>query len=303
MERPFFIVGAPRSGSTLLRLMLDGHPRLAIPGEAAFLPAALKAGLDKGALLERIIADRWFRDWGLAESDVRIAARRAWPDDAPALVRAVFEAYAAARGKARWGDKTPNHARHVTRIAAAFPDAQFIHLVRDGRDVAASIASKGWRSPVGGAFWWRRNVSAAVAGGRTLGAARYLELRLEDLVADSEASLRRLCAFLGEEYVPELLDHASRVDSRLTLWERHVHDAERLRMPPTPGLRDWRTDLTRRDASLVEAVCRPWLARFGYRVPPRRPIAAARAWATVAGNARAHALAAWRPSQGRVPGD
>ena len=303
MQRPFFIVGAPRSGSTLLRLMLDGHPRLAIPGEAAFLPAALKSRLGYGALLEQIVADGWFRDWGLDESDVRIAARSAAPASPAALLRAVFDAYAAAHGKARWGDKTPNHARHIGRIAAAFPDSQFIHLIRDGRDVAASIVRKGWRSPVGGDFWWRRNVSAAVAGGRRLGAGRYYEIRLEDLVAETEVVLRGLCSFLGEEYVPELVEHAARADSRLTLWERHVHDVERLRMPPTPGLRDWRTDLSRRDASLVEAVCRPWLGRFGYPVPPRRPIAAARAWAAVAGNARAHALALRCPTAGRVPGD
>src|SRR4051794_17280172 len=132
---PFFIVGVPRSGTTLLRQMLRGHPRLAVPPESHFVPAALNAP-SGAAALELILRDEHFADWQVDAADVR---RRATTSDmTPAsVVRAAFETYAQAQGRPRWGDKTPAYVLHMPLLAEAFPGARFVHIIRDGRDVAA----------------------------------------------------------------------------------------------------------------------------------------------------------------------
>src|SRR3954452_21219642 len=193
-ERPTapFVVGVPRSGTTLLRLMLDAHPDLAIPPETPFLPNVIgacreaeKEGRDPGRTAIRLVTThrRW-PDFGLTEADLRASMKAERGLTATDAARAFYEAYAAKQGKERWGEKTPQYVKTMKRIGSALPEAHFIHLIRDGRDVALSrLARSGGRNTT---------EDAAVKGTtrvrrprrKSRSAAHSLEGRREGLVTD-----------------------------------------------------------------------------------------------------------------------
>jgi hypothetical protein len=188
---PIFVIGSPRSGTTLLRLVLDSHPRISCGEETHFLRS-----------LEAIVG----RDWPLVET---YGLPRTWW---LARIRELYEAFQrevlAASGKARWAEKDPTYTLHLPFIEALFPNARYVHLVRDGHDVVASFRDRwGYRSAVRAArSEWARYVQAAMALGERLGPERFLEVPYEHLVADPERETRRLFAFLGEEWHASVID-------------------------------------------------------------------------------------------------
>lgn len=279
-DTPFFVVGCPRSGTTLVREILDGHPRLAVVNESHFImgvaprPWRRRRRVTVEDLLEHPRAHRWEVD----PEEMRRCVVDAGPttDGFGDVIDAVLRAYATCRGKVRWGDKTPGYVSYVAELARWFPTAQFVHVIRDGREVAASLAERPWgsRSPTTGAFWWVHKVRAGRAAGRRLGRDRYLEIRLEDLTADPATTVGELCDFLGEEPSASMLDYPDRLSRSgrpLVSQERH------LRLPPTSGLRHWRDGMSAREAASVEAVCHRTLADLGYEPGPITPPAYARA--------------------------
>jgi hypothetical protein len=279
-ERPFFVVGCPRSGTTLVRTILDGHSRLSIPPESHFVLALSRRGRRGTATLDDILAHPEFAAWGADEQTLRRSVERAAPANYPELVSAVFEWYAESQGKPRWGDKTPGYVSYLPQLLRMFPDAQFVHLLRDGREVVASLSEQAWgpKRPVIGALWWRRKVSAGRRAGHRLGADRYLELRLEDLIADPETKVNEVCAFLGEEFEPDMLDFPARARS---LFAEDDTVTARVREPLVTGVRNWREGMSVREQRAVEALCHRQLARLGYETGPWSPDAALYGWAGV----------------------
>lgn len=266
MQRPIFIVGCPRSGTTLVRVMLDGHSRLAITQETDLivrLDDPRPRSLDP--VLDEIFIDRTVERWRIPEDRFREFVKERAPTTYAELLNAVFSGFATARGKQRWGVKMPSYVLHIPRLAELFPDAQFVHVVRDGREVAASLVERPWgpRRAVTAALQWVRAVRAGRKAGQGLGTDRYLEIRLEDLIASPQDRLMQICRFLGEEYEPAMLDYPKRAAAGPLAGQR---DHEHVGRPPTAGLRDWRAGLSRRDQSAVETACRPLLAELGY--PP-----------------------------------
>jgi hypothetical protein len=275
---PFF-VGAGRSGSTLLRAMFNNHPGLAIAHESRFVPWVLEraphyeAGgqfkLDEYTFdalrseRSRTRVPEWEVDLDWLATEIEAAA----PATTVEAVRATFGAYAKAKGKPGYGDKTPSYRRHVTALAGAFPESRFVHLIRDGRDVALAWrdVAFGTHDAVHAAMAWRRAVSDARSAGRPLGERRYLEVRYEDLVDDPESVTRRICAFLDLPFVPELLAHHERPDMAMADLGSQKHH-ENLRKPITRGLRDWRAQMSDHDVRLVESFAGDLLADVGYEV-------------------------------------
>jgi Sulfotransferase family len=263
--------------------MLDRHPALAVPDESYFIPtlAARHRGLlDASRFCDDVARISTLRDWGVRPADVgarlRPGARTA---DG---IAAIFEAYAAARGKPRWGDKTPMYMSRLGLVDRLFPDALLLHVVRDGRDAArsflempAGLVTESWAHPrdvAGFACQWRTEVRAARALGRRAGPERYLELRYEELVADPEDALRAVSAFAGLEFDAAMLDYPGTVDLAAK-----PHQA-RLAQPPTAGVRDWRTEMAAADVAAFEAIAGDTLAACGYEAAdPGPPGAAARA--------------------------
>jgi Sulfotransferase family len=279
MAEPFpFIVGCGRSGTTLLRAMLERHPSLAIPPESYFpislAPSHSGRPFDRETLIADLMENPRFADWQLAEPAARAAIQGA--SDFPSAIRSLFAAYAAAAGKARYGDKTPPFVLHIPELAEMFPEAVFIHVIRDGRDVAASLTQTdfGTGSTLRAADIWVRRVRRGRASGSRLGPSRYLEIRYEALVQDPSDTIEDVARFVGIEPIEDML-HPELGSSSIPPRERLRHAG--LIRPITVGLRDWRTEMASRDVAAVEAVAGELLSELGYERRYPQPPAAARA--------------------------
>lgn len=296
---PVFIVGAPRSGTTLLRDLLRAHPRLSFPPESQVLPWWWEVHGNPGSDAEarRLAADLLgssaISQWGLAATPAELAHHRSFAGMASAL----YEEWAGRDGKPRWGDKTPNHARHIPLLARLWPGAQFVHIIRDGRDVACSWLERGWIGDVHGiGLAWARTVAAGRRDGTALGPEQYLELRYEHLVHEPERTMRAVCAFLGEEYTPELLTPHRQGDPMVGAGRESYTTAIR----PTSVCR-WRSELDGDQQALFAAAAGDVLEDLGYPDPgPRRAPTRAelRRW-SVQRRLRAYRLRLTDP--GRVP--
>jgi hypothetical protein len=185
-----------------------------------------------------------------------------------AAIATIYTVYANEQGKQRWGDKTPMYMQNLRLLERLFPDALFVHLIRDGRDAATSflamprgIVTETWmhpRSPAGFACQWRVEVRAAQRLGRRVGSERYLEVRYEDLVGDVKSALRKICSFAGLRFEPEMVEYADHVD--VSAKPHH----QRLTRPPTPGLRNWRTETSPEDVGAFDQVAGDLLRELGY---------------------------------------
>ncbi len=288
---PFFVVGAPRSGNTLLRILLDRHPGVALPPESHFITRLFaRRGRygdtgrieKKESFLRDLAADRWFQRWDVGidavEQELAWVSRPTFRQ----AIEAPFRAYARREGKPRWGDKTPSYVQHLPLLAHLFPEARFVHIVRDGRDVALALLDR-WRrlrGPATAAYIWHAHVSAGRAAAQSL-AGRYMEVRYEALVADPEGMLKSICAFLALAFDPMMLTHdPERIRQRIPAREWRLHGS--LALPPTPGLREWRRQMSRSALEEFEVVAGSTLIAAGYQRATRPGLSARlRAWTAV----------------------
>jgi hypothetical protein len=282
---PLFIVGAPRSGTTLLRNMLNRHPLLAVCGETRFyhyLYARRRAFGDLGNLKNRrrlveeyLSTERVQRLGidlpGLGERLMReaIGYRE--------LFTSVLEYYAESQGKPRYGEKTPHHALFTETLCEWFPGANILHLVRDPRDVVASLQRMVWapNSIVANAQVW---LDCNLGARRSSHRPEYLLIRYEKLVAEPEQELSRICAFLGCEFAPQMLvpDTQSDVNRRVRAHQKDIN-MERLGK--------WQEQLSTDDVALVEWAAGSAMQDFGYEssttAPSQWRIARARGFAAL----------------------
>jgi hypothetical protein len=275
-RRPIFIVGIGRSGTTLLRLMLHHHPRIAIPYESHFIIKYPEKLATYGDLAERAnmarLVDDLLREpmvamWDHTFDRERLLASIAEPTLAAAL-DALYGQYATAHGKERWGDKS-DYLERLDVINAIFPCAQFIHIIRDGRDVARSVLKLPWGPDdiIRAAEWWNDHVWVARRMGAILGPTRYTEVRYEALVANPEGELRRLCSFIGEDYAPEMLQYHSTSASAIPDERRGQH--QRVDGPPDPSrASSWRREMHPYDQALFHKFGGRMLGELGYEIPP-----------------------------------
>jgi hypothetical protein len=275
---PFpFMVGCGRSGTTLLRAMVDAHPAVAVPPESPFVVAvAREEPFDRDRFLDQLCASDRFALWELDRTTVDAELRRGRTANAPDAVRTLFATYAAARGKPRWADKTPGNVLHVSPLAVLFPEAVFVHLIRDGRDVAASFLELGWSSSVEeAAMHWKLRVRRGRRAGAALPAGRYLELRYEELVSDPEPPLQRFCRAASVSFDPAMLDHQP-VANEVLRTTSHPSYHRHLIEPLRPGMRDWRRDLDADEVARFELIAGDLLASLGYERAEHRPSARVR---------------------------
>ena len=267
---PLLILGVRRSGTTLLRVMLDRNPELALPDESYFLPQLAHRHGDRpdaDAFLDDVRRLPTLREWGISAADVQARVRPGLT--LGELIGAIYEAYAAKAGKERWGDKTPMYMQHLGLLERLFPTARYVHLIRDGRDAALSflampsgVVTESWHHPrtvADFACQWRTEVAAARALGRRV-RGRYREVRYEHLVAEPDAELRAICDFAELPFDPLMLDYAGNVDLRAKPHQQS------LAKPPTVGLRDWRAAMSDPDVRAFEEVAGDLLAGLGYEL-------------------------------------
>lgn len=264
---PIFIVGAPRSGTSLLRQMLNRHPAIAICDETHFfrliyqkrgrkafgdlndpanrrrlaldylsLPPTRKLGLDQAKLAERLTAEAV---------------------SYPAMFASILSFYAESEGKQRVGEKTPNHALAAETLCEWFPGAVVLHLVRDPRDVAASLMRMRFGSSsavLNARTWVRLNLAARRSSHRR----EYLEVRYENLVKQPELELTRICQFAGEDYSPRMLQAEQSSTQLPNEKDRHLTPLTEARQGR------WRQELSPRQVAQIEWAVGPQLERFGY---------------------------------------
>ena len=268
-EPPLLVLGVRRSGTTLLRVMLDRHSELAIPDESYFVPQVAdrhRGRIDVEAFIDDLRRLKTLREWHVSIEEVRPRLRSGMP--VGEAIAAVYDTYAVREGKRRWGDKTPMYMQHLRLLERFFPEALFVHLIRDGRDAALSflampegIVTRTWAHPRSAADFacqWRAEIAAARRLGRRVGPARYLEVRYEELVAEPERELRRISDFARLPFQAGMLDYAGRIDVSAKPHHRS------LTKPPTAGLRDWRGQMSPEDVRAFEGVAGDLLRELGY---------------------------------------
>jgi hypothetical protein len=279
-----FIVGMGRSGTTLLRLMLDAHPDLAIPPETHFIPTAAQACREspdpREAFLKALTS---FPFWEDHHIDIKLLRQRITaiePFDLGDALRAFYRLYAERFKKPRWGDKSA-YLPVMRLIQELLPEARFVHIIRDGRDVALSIKDLWWgpNSVEEAAKWWASGIVSARSQVKDL--KWYLEVRYEDLVLDTEPTLRKICAFIALPWSASMLDYDKRAEERLAELTsimdpnaRRITTAEERRSihsfvskPPEPTrVGRWRTGMTDSDRVCFEQIAGEMLREIGYDV-------------------------------------
>lgn len=274
-----FVVGCPRSGTTLLRRMLDAHRALAMTPETHWIPTWFERGIGVTSdgiagpdLVSRLLAYPKFRRTGLGRDELESLFDSGEPLTYASFVSGFFDLYGRARGKALVGDKTPGYVRRLALLHELFPQAKFVHLIRDGRDVALSAIN--WPKAVNlvrrfpmwneqpvvtAALWWEWHVRLGRESGALLGPDLYRELRYEALVADPAQACRELCSFLEIPFDEAMLRfHEGRTSSDPGL------DSKKAWLPPTRGLRDWRAQMPAKDVERFEAAAGELLEELGY---------------------------------------
>ena len=281
-----FVVGVTRSGTTLLRLMLDAHPQLAVPPETHFLPdviAACKSGpVTADRCTQAITSHRRWPDFQLDARQLRERLGATPELDAAGCLRGFYELYAERAGKPRWGDKTPGYLRRMRTIAKVLPEARFVHLIRDGRDVAVSITALHFGADTvrqAAERWVKRINEGREKGARV---AHYLEVRYEDLVLEPEPTLRQICDYVELPWDPRVLDYPDSAGDRLAEITRDlprsdqrgedvIPAAQRVgihalaqRPPQAHRVGRWRSELSPEDQEVFAQVAGPLLEELGY---------------------------------------
>jgi len=273
---PFvFVVGAPRSGTTLLKRMLDAHPEIAMTPETWWITRFYKRRIGVTAegrvtpeIVPRLMEDRRFLRLGLDMDAVGRLVQRGAALSYPDFVSGVFDLYGRGVGKRLVGDKTPGYVRNLSLLHSLWPRANIVHIIRDGRDVWLSI--RGWakaQRTVGhyeswqedpaatAALWWKWHVGLGREAGRTLPPERYREIRYEDLVRNPAEQCAEICSFLDVPYDASMLRYH---EGRANVPSKHPW------FPPTAGLRDWRSQMPGEEVERFEAVAGDLLDALGY---------------------------------------
>ncbi len=271
-----FIVGCPRSGTTLLQRMVDAHPSLAIANDTHFIPRVLRKNkLEDNPpmtpeLMDAVRTYKRFPRLELTDDAIERAQRSA--SCYVELVSALYDEYGKARNKQLAGEKTPDYVRNLPLLNRLFPWAKFIHIIRDGRDVA--LSARDWATPTKGpgrlelwneepiavcALWWKRNVTDGRSDGIALGESIYHEVQYEQLVLRPEDELSQMCDFLDLPFSNNMLAfHEGKQRDNKGL------SAKSAWLPVTTGLRNWRSAMSERDMELFEAIAGDLLAEMGY---------------------------------------
>ena len=286
---PFFIVGSGRSGTTLLRLMLTGHSRLHILPETWFIrPLVQSLPLDViltpsqvNEAVKIIVGHYRWPDMEIAGEDFEQWVALLVKPKLSDIIGLIYQHHLARAGKQRFGDKTPNYFAIIPQLSELFPGSRFIHLIRDGRDVAISSIDAGWaRYYERSSFPWSLAMASRRSYRGTIYESQILDVRYEDLMKDPEGAIGSICEFLGEKFERGMLQYSQRSDL-VPARERKIHP--RLRDPiSTEAIGMWRRRLRPLECFAIEACLHRDLQQLGYGLrfssPIAKPFLAATGW-------------------------
>lgn len=280
MKPPFFILGSQRSGTTLLRLIFNAHPELAVPEEGTFLFPCLRrekksagieyAGGELTALLQYFQKNTQFQQWNLNQEYFEQALSGKAAFNCREIFEALYGAFARQHNKTRWADKTPSFFRMVPTLAFIFPEAKFIHLIRDGRDVYLSQKKMGTHAYTVGsaALEWKVKVRIAQRDLRVYAPGRWIEIRYEDLLTAPETVMPKLCQFVELSWLPEMLNFWRTSEQFIG---KHHSKSIFKSLDPSRANR-WKEKLLPAEIRKFEKVAGDLLASLGYETNTHGPI-------------------------------
>lgn len=257
---PIVLGGCGRSGTTLLRMMLDSHGCICCGPESSVFR---RRAIDPDALADR---------FGFAHAELRLVHAAA--DSRQAFIEAFAGLCMQRAGKRRWAEKTPRNISRIGEIFRFIPEARFVHVLRDGRDVACSLRTHPrhavvegklvprdtWRPIAGCARRWVRDIEGSR---RWWNDPRFHVVRYEDLVLDPRPVLERLMDFIGEGWDEAMLAHAA-TDSVYRDAMHFAQNPEALGAVNTSSLNRWQRDLDARDKRTVKRIAGRLLIELGY---------------------------------------
>lgn len=253
--------------------MLNSHPHLAVPHETAFIVPLYRKRDSFGdfgdpenrrKVGEWIVKDKKSRNERLkATPEELIEAVVLAPPTLGSMLAACFALNARNQGKPRWGDKRPSHAWNLNAIFGFFPDAQYVNVIRDPRACAASMNRVGWSwgGVESATEMWQRAIVSAEAWRRKLPGDQFFDVRYEDLVADPEAVLGEVCAFLGLDPagIGAMLDYHQDPDRPTGTPFKEISNPV-----TTDSVNSWEERLTDTDLALIEEIVGEEMRRIGY---------------------------------------
>jgi len=263
-----FLFGLPRSGTKLTRDLLNRHPEVAIfPHETHFIPYFARRFVRFGDIAKRANFLRFHSEFAGTTFARRMKARGTefdadrWFEALGGatyrdLLRAMFRLYSELTGCRIVGDKTPGYVSQVNLLAELFPEARYIHLVRDPRDYARSMRATWGKSLPRAAQRWKQQIRKYRADMAHRSLVR-TELSYEQLLAEPETTLRRLCAFLGVDFVPDML-----------VLDKPAENLAATRESVTivsGNAGKWRTGLAEPEVMLIERICGVLMTELGYQ--------------------------------------
>lgn len=269
-----FLVGCERSGTTLLRLMLNAHPQVKIPTESHFIADLIDKFGFKSKLtdvqideaISIVVSNQRWIDWELCKRELEERIRALEQPDIIDIVNLVFAQKLENSQALYWGDKTPKYSNYMPDLEMMFPLSKFIHITRDGRDVCLSFLKTNWIGPWVSriAPFWVNRVKAAHLSGRSLEKGRYLHVKYEDLVSDPERSLKAICNFMGISYDPQMLHYTESLEENVSGLSMKHHQKLK-RQPETSDTDRWKSEMKVLDILVFEAYSHNTLEEFGYK--------------------------------------
>jgi hypothetical protein len=268
---PIFIVGVPRSGTTLLRFILSSHPRIYIPDETGFLPFI------------NIDPDKTLNKSGVASLIKRIGIlNKSWEgiivdinefyDELPEkklyyVLTGMYKVIISPYHAIRWGDKTPGYINYIPHISTIFPNAQFIHIIRDGRDVTLSSINKwGHKVYMDSVYLlnnWVKGVEEGRSSGSELGRDRYLEIFYEELIINTIPTINKISEFLNEGTHPNMYDH-TKLSKQIISPSGHVEVRASI---TDSSVNRWKSEMSTFDKKISFRIASKTLQEFHYETP------------------------------------
>lgn len=276
MFSPIFLVGCGRSGTTLLKELLNQSNELHILKESAFIPILYLKKNKYGDFTEetqrsefifdlkstsRTSKEVAFEIFSLTEEKALSLLEKNAPLKYSEAISTLFSHVAKANGKEVWGDKTPLYVNHINLLHTLFPKAKIIHLIRDPRDVASSIRKAGWSSTIReAAFIWKRNVSNGLEG-RKLNSEAYYEISYEKLILNTDTELKKLFEWLNFKYSKNILDQY--IKSYINIEETYSDLHPLIGKPiDTKRAGNWKKKLTPQEIAEVQSINKDLINRL-----------------------------------------
>ena len=284
-NRPIFIVGCERSGTTMLRLILCSHKNIALPPQTKYIKKLYKRRILFGDLSKeknRKKLQEWFYnnhnkrtklidleiDRDIIQDELRSAG-----NTLGAYLSVILKLYSEKNGKVRWGDKHPYYIKYLSQLYQLFPDAQVIHIIRDGRDAVASLKKMPWwkNNSVYAMLNWQEAIQNGKKALQKYYPNQFMEIRYEDIIDNPQESIHQVCDFLREDFSDDLLKFHKIADKSIPSYKMDWHSGAKKEINAM-SIGRWSKDLEDWEVSLISKKMKKELSQYKYdfRVSPNR---------------------------------